>query len=371
MRRSVRSDKKKDNAEIKNWFSDLVVNITAVNALDVFEDPDRIFFLDETIIQLCKSTEKFVIIRGQRNVSEVAPARNKSTLTFVGTFSASGSIVAPSVIYPYLGSLCGNIYEKVPADFHIAHSKTGLLKSANLHEYIRNAFLPWINQTEIQKPVILFIDGDSSQLTLQVSTLCKDNGIIPYLLPPNSAHCLQPAEVGPFKALQQYWQEEVTNYESDDTNETLKLANVAPLMKKVLMRITCSSIKDGFRTTGLYPLHADFSKSKFGETVDTDGNNQQSKVQSIAPTMTDQREKYRCALEVIEFELGEKRLETLKKNPTLLPRNTLYLIYQSIKAKSGIGKLESETYMQTLASSPLSEDLMDTSSESSVDGFEP
>ena len=102
------------------------------------------------------------------------------------------------------------------------------------------------------------------------------------------------------------------------------------------MRITCSSIKDGFRTTRLYPLHADFFKSKFGKTVDTDGNIQQSKVQSIAPTMTDQTEKYRSALKVIEIELGEKTLETLMKNYTLLPHNTFYLLYQSIKEKSGI-----------------------------------
>ena len=100
------------------------------------------------------------------------------------------------------------------------------MKSANIREYIGNTFLPWINQIKIQKPAILFVDGDSSQLTLQVSTLCKDNGMIPYLLPPNSAHCLQPAEVGPFKAIQQYWQEEVTNYEREDTNETVKLADV-------------------------------------------------------------------------------------------------------------------------------------------------
>ena len=85
--------------DIRSWFSELTDNVTALNALDIFEDSNRVFNLDETNIQLCPSTGKVISIRGTKNVYEVAPGPCKSNLTFVGTFNASGAIVAPVTIY--------------------------------------------------------------------------------------------------------------------------------------------------------------------------------------------------------------------------------------------------------------------------------
>ena len=54
-----------------------------------------------------------------------------------------------------------------------------------------HAFIPWLNEHIIPRPVILFVAGHSLHLTLQVSALCKENEVVP-------------ADVGPFKALKQY-----------------------------------------------------------------------------------------------------------------------------------------------------------------------
>ena len=45
----------------------------------------------------------------------------------------------------------------------------------------------------IQLPAILFLDGYKTHITLQLSGLCEQIGIILYLLPPNTTHTLQPA----------------------------------------------------------------------------------------------------------------------------------------------------------------------------------
>ena len=55
-----------------------------------------------------------------------------------------------------------------------------------------------------------------------------------YLLPPKKAHSLQPADGGPFKALKQYWRDEVRKYQQENVNEIVRV-DVAPLMKKVLV----------------------------------------------------------------------------------------------------------------------------------------
>ena len=67
-----------------------------------FKDPNHIFNLDETNIQLCVSTGKMRSIHETRNVHEISPGPCMSTLTFVGSFNANGSIVAPAIIYPDL-----------------------------------------------------------------------------------------------------------------------------------------------------------------------------------------------------------------------------------------------------------------------------
>lgn len=46
------------------------------------------------------------------------------------------------------------------------------------YEYISNHFLPYLKDQNIEKPVILFVDGHRSHLTKEVSQLCDENGVI-------------------------------------------------------------------------------------------------------------------------------------------------------------------------------------------------
>ena len=279
-------------------------NLQITYCFDIFEDSNRVFNLDETNIQLCPSTGKVVSIRGTKNVYEVAPGPCKSNLTSVGAFNASGAIVAPAIIYPYI-RLLRDIAEQLPDDFYIGHSESGWMTSATFFEYIANAFIPWIESNQIQKPVFLFIDGHSSHLSMQVSTL--HNQTFLYLLPPNTTHILQPADVGPFRALKQYWREEVRKYQRNNVNETVRRVDVAPVMKQVLARISVSAISNEFRATGLYPLNADspdYSKClQLGENNLNCIQNWQHQTQHLPAPMINNTEKYRCALDVIDTEL--------------------------------------------------------------------
>ena len=88
----------------------------------------------ETNIQLCVSTGQVRSIREARNAYEIAPAPCKSTLTFVGTFNANGSIVPPAIIYPDL-RMPSDIAEQISEELYIGHSESGWMKSANYDEY--------------------------------------------------------------------------------------------------------------------------------------------------------------------------------------------------------------------------------------------
>ena len=124
--------------------------------------------MDETNIQLCVSTGQVRSIHETWNVFDIASGPCKSTLTFVGTFNANGSIVAPAIIYPDL-RMPIDIAEQIPEEFYIGHSESRGIKSENFYEYIGDPFITWLNGHIIPKPGILFIDGQSSHLTFQVS----------------------------------------------------------------------------------------------------------------------------------------------------------------------------------------------------------
>ena len=87
---------------IRNWFNRLTKELNDLGCSEILNEPSRVFNTDETCIQLCPSTGRVMSFRGRKNVYEISPGPEKSTLTFLGTFNAAGEIVAPTMIFPYV-----------------------------------------------------------------------------------------------------------------------------------------------------------------------------------------------------------------------------------------------------------------------------
>jgi hypothetical protein len=80
------------------------------------------------------------------------------------------------------------------------------------YEYVSNCFHPWLIQNSIKLPVILFIDGHKSHVSLEVANLCRNNQIILCCLYPNATHILQPCDVAIFKPLKTSWRKVILEY---------------------------------------------------------------------------------------------------------------------------------------------------------------
>ena len=277
---------------------------------DIMLDPTRIFNTDETCIQLCPKSGKVLGFRGWKNIYEVAAGPEKSNLTFLGTFSASGEVVAPMLIYPYV-RLPEDIVCNVPDEFYIGRSDSGWMKSETFYEFIANAFNPWLIQSGIKKPVILFVDGHRTHLSMSVSELCDEVDIILYLLPPNTTHILQPADVGPFKPLKSFWKTAVGDFQRENTNAVVRRQHVAPLLLKVLKQISASSIINGFKATGIYPLdpdRVDYSKCLEIETIGDTGDDDTSEGHT---TLGDTRENTVNTIPLIDIQTTFKTVKIL------------------------------------------------------------
>ena len=138
--------------------------------------------------------------RGARNVYEVDKGASKLNLTVFFTFSAKGVTTPPTMVLPYK-RLPSAVGQSVPEGWGIGVTPNGYMSGELFSDYLQNIFHPYLLKEKIPLPVILFVDGHSSYISLKLSNLCLELQIILICLYPNSTRLLQPANVAAFKPL--------------------------------------------------------------------------------------------------------------------------------------------------------------------------
>lgn len=111
-------------------------------------------------------------------------------------------------------------------------------------------------KNNIEFPVLLFVDGHVSHLTLPLAQFCKANQIELIALYPNATHILQPLDVAVFHPLKTQWKKVVDQWRMDHNAQKLKRENFAPVLKQVLdlMPQLPTIIVNGFKSCGLSPF---------------------------------------------------------------------------------------------------------------------
>lgn len=240
--------------DLKQWHQSLKNYLVEENALDIIEDPKRIFNADESGFQTCPDSGKVIGPVNMKNFYEIKSGKDKEQLTVMLSINAAGQIVSPMIVYP-LVRISRDIAVNVPENWSIGKSPSGWMNGPLYYEYIANVFDPWLKANDIQKPVLLLVDGHRSHLTLQVSQYCADNQIIAYALFPNSTHISQPADVSVFKCLKSGWKNTVKEYKQNSGNRQITRAGFAPLLAKVFQeKVTPDIVANGFKRCGLYPF---------------------------------------------------------------------------------------------------------------------
>ena len=218
------------------------------------EDPSRIFNSDETYFMVCPKMKTVIAHRGARNVYEIDKANSKLNLTVLFTFSASGVTCPPTLVYPYI-RLPAIVGRSVPNDWGIGVTPSGWMNGDLFFDYIKHIFYPYLIKLKITFPVILFIDGHSSHMTLEISKLCSELEIILICLYPNSTRILQPADVAAFKPLKTMWKKSVLEWRQKNPAQMLTLDRIAPILEDAIHNFSRdgTTIRNGFKACGLYP----------------------------------------------------------------------------------------------------------------------
>ncbi|CAG4940214.1 unnamed protein product [Parnassius apollo] len=123
------------------------------------------------------------------------------------------------------------------------------------NQFITEIFSPYLTEHNIPKPVILFIDGHKSHITLQLSLTCKVLGIELIALYRNTSRITQPADVSVFGPIKKLYRKEVAKFQAHNMGEVVTQLNIASILKSIVEEIKPDNIISGFKASGLYPFN--------------------------------------------------------------------------------------------------------------------
>ncbi|XP_023246738.1 uncharacterized protein LOC111643340 [Copidosoma floridanum] len=209
---------------LKEWFREQEDYLKSKNLLNM--SPSSIFNCDETSIILNPSVNKVLTEKGARSVYNIVSSE-KECLTVLFMYSASGVRAPPMVMYSYKGSIPTKVIKNTPSGWGLGISDNGWMTTESFYEYITNVFYPWLLEESIEFPVVIYLDGHSSHMTLPLVFFCRENKIELIALHPNSTHITQPLDIAYFHPLKQTWKKSVLLWKaSNDDNKKAVLLSV-------------------------------------------------------------------------------------------------------------------------------------------------
>lgn len=226
--------------------------------------------------------------------------------------NAVGQILPPMVMYAYK-RLPSNIVEKVPKGWNVVKSENGWMTGESFFEYMTDIFYPWCQQSNIQFPIIMYIDAHSSHATMELSNFCIEKQIELVSLCPNSIYVTQPMDETFFGPLKEAWKTAVMNYRIDNNGESLNKSDFAPVLKVALDSIDTEKVLvDGFAACGLAPFSVDavdYSKLLKSEDPISTSQHTQPYVETSIDSIENTSQKIQNALECIETIISPSVLE--------------------------------------------------------------
>ncbi|GAB0095410.1 hypothetical protein DMENIID0001_107920 [Sergentomyia squamirostris] len=255
-------------AEVYGWFDEVEQYLKEAGLTGL--EPRRIFNCDETAFFLCPQVQEVLAEKGVKSVHNVTNGNDRATVTVLFMGSAAGDMVPPMIVLPY-ERIPAEIRNRVPSDWSIGRSPdSGWMTSDTFYEYITNCFHKWLIKNEIPLPVILFLDGHNSHLTLPLSEWCSANGIEVVRLYPNATHILQPMDVGYFSPIKEIWRNKRYSWSLQNPNTMFAVKDLGPLLEETMMSFDEKAVlQSSFRRSGLFPLNREnIDHTKFVSEVE-------------------------------------------------------------------------------------------------------
>lgn len=217
---------------IRAWFKDVQSYLERENLSDLLNDPTRIFNADETGFLLSPEADHVLVRKNSKMVYTRINNDEKECITALIGGNAAGKVMPTMVVYSYQ-RIPALLTELFPSTWAIGRTENGWMTAETFYEYIANIFHPWLVKEKIKLPVLLFVDGHTSHMSMHLSEFCQKNLIVLVALFPNSTHFMQPMDVSAFHPLKAGWKTGVRNWRYERNGISLRRENFAPLLNQV------------------------------------------------------------------------------------------------------------------------------------------
>ena len=173
-------------------------------------------------------------------------------MTVLCCASADGQFSKPFVIYPGVRPKY-NLEGVNVDDYDLGNSSNGWITADCFFGWIANLFYPQIRD-KVKFPVVLFLDGHSSHVSISVAQFCLEHEIILYCLPPHASHILQPLDVAVFGPMKKKWNKSLDDFKRLYRGLSMSRTHFFPVFDKCWKDSTSAeNAKAGFRKCGLVP----------------------------------------------------------------------------------------------------------------------
>lgn len=235
---------------IRQWFSKAQIMMDADGILNVLSDPSRLFCIDEIMLWL--NPDLVDIFEENEELIKNRDERDYVTVCF--TICADGSYAPPSFIFK--SQRLPAVYNlSCPEGWNVDCTMSGTSTCESFLKYISEIFLPYLIKKEIERPIVLFMNGNASYHSLPLTNFCRENGINLVSFPPWATHILQPLHGSYTKSLKLRWREILKKHTVRNTGEVKKYE--VPVMFKNLLdnyNVHSTTIQNRFEKCGLYPF---------------------------------------------------------------------------------------------------------------------
>lgn len=242
-----------EKKDVLAWFDKVKDYLISKNLFDI--DPSRIFNLDESAFFLNPSPGKVLAKKGCNSVYKVAEGDDKESIRVLYSGSASGAMPSPLILYWYK-RIPTAVKKRIPSGWCFGSTESGWMTSESFLSFIKNVFYPWLVENNIIFPVVVYLDGHASHVTLELSDFCSENDIEIVTLHGNSTHFLQPCDKSLFHPLKEAWKKAVNDWNAKYNKVTKE--DFATVLKNATDSLNFKSImENGFRACGLFPFNPD------------------------------------------------------------------------------------------------------------------
>ena len=226
---------------------------------ECFKDPSRLFNQDESSIELGSSSRRVLAKKGTKVIYHVSSgSREHITVSFA--CNAAGGMVPPRVIYKGVRNIAPSQLN-LPEDglsgkWTFSVAPKGYITRPLFVEVLQD-INNYVEKNQIQKPVVIILDGASPHLSLEAAAYCKANQIQPWLLRPNMTHLTQPLDLVFFADLKKTLKKFAWTWQTDpkNTGQFLNKYSVIGLLQEVTEACLNKAgiVQNGFKRAGLYP----------------------------------------------------------------------------------------------------------------------